>query len=87
MKLYLNKPCSSNCGSYFIRHSDVGVVWLEDNDGREHYVGTFDDAYEVVYQIDKRMLTEAGMLYIQRIGDKKTIRRFWHNISKIKAKE
>lgn len=57
MKLYLNSSRVSE-GRCFIENSYVGVVWLEDSKGVEHYVSTYDDAYAVICMLNRGELTE-----------------------------
>ena len=81
MKLYLNSSHVSE-GRYFIENSYVGIVWLEDSKGAEHYVGTYDDAYAVISTLDKGELTEVGLSYVHRMENKRIISEFWSNASK-----
>ena len=82
MKLYLNSSRVSE-GRYFIENSYVGIVWLEDNKGAEYYIGTFDDAYAVIRLLDRERLTDTGLSYVQRREDRKAMRKFWQNVSKV----
>jgi len=81
MKLYLNSSRVSE-GRYFIENSYVGIVWLEDNKGAEHYVGTYDEAYAIINILDRGELTEVGLSYVHRMEDKRIISEFWSNTSK-----
>ena len=82
MKLYLNKPCE-NGDRYFIDNKHIGFIWLEDEKNTEYYVGTFDDAYAVIRLLDRERLTDTGLSYVQRREDRKAMRKFWQNVSKV----
>mgnify|MGYP001308178768 FL=1 len=82
MKLYLNKPCE-NGDRYFIDNKHIGFIWLEDEKNTEYYIGTFDDAYAVIRLLDRERLTDTGLSYVQRREDRKAMRKFWQNVSKV----
>ena len=82
MKLYLNKPCE-NGDRYFINNKHIGIIWLEDSKGAEYYIGIFDDAYAVIRLLDRGKLTDTGLSYVQRMEDRKAIKKFWRNVSKM----
>lgn len=82
MRLYLNKPYE-NGDRYFIDNKHIGIVWLEDDKGAEYYVGTFDDAYDIIRLLDRERLTDTGLSYVQRREDRKAMRKFWQNVSKM----
>ena len=46
-------------------------MWLEDNKGAEHCVGTYDDAYAVIRMLVRGELTEIELSYVHRIEDKR----------------